>query len=104
MHTCAQFPVRSYSRVDGEVWQRPEIRRWFDAFSTPMATEAFDPSVSGYTVTADFKVLTGTNSCVFRTVLILLLIVTLFSRLWYKKCFQYSCVLALLIEYSSPDI
>ncbi|CAM9869227.1 unnamed protein product [Ascophyllum nodosum] len=50
-----QFPVRSYSRVDGEVWQRPEIRRWFDAFSTPMATEAFDPLVSGYTVTADFK-------------------------------------------------
>lgn len=47
---CVQLPVRSYSVVDNEVWQMTEMRRWFDAHSSPQTPEGFDPLASGYTV------------------------------------------------------
>ena len=45
-----QLPVRSYSVVDNEVWQMTEMRRWFDAHSSPQAPGGFDALASGYTV------------------------------------------------------
>ena len=44
------YDIRSYSRMDSDIWKYPDVREWFNKDAKPVEQYKFSPTESGYTI------------------------------------------------------
>lgn len=47
------FEVRSYSKMDADIWRYDQVRNWFNSYATDQEPYKFVPSQTGYTIKVD---------------------------------------------------
>ena len=49
-HSDQNYHCRIYSRIDDDIWQRGELRGWYQQYSRPLPRDSVDNVESGYSL------------------------------------------------------
>ncbi len=47
------FEIRSYTKMDGDIWRYDQVRNWFNTYATEQEPYNYVPSKEGYTLKVD---------------------------------------------------